>query len=69
MDGKEDGQLFDLDHWNVTSGKRHFEAARQAQDKFKKKNMHLEAWIFHLYGPTRRDQISFGRAGTCGLYA
>ena len=34
MDGKEDGQLFNLDHWNVTSGKRHFEAARQAQDKF-----------------------------------
>ena len=34
MDGKEDGQLFDLDHWNVTSGKRHFEAARHAQDKF-----------------------------------
>ena len=34
MDGKEDGRLFDLDHWNVTSGKRHFEAARQAQDKF-----------------------------------
>ena len=33
MDGKEDGRLFDLDHWNVTSGKRHFEAARQAQDK------------------------------------